>query len=672
MSVVLVRPRVYSPVTGEALLLEDLLEPYLQKGDAGAICIQGRAGSGKSSALESLADRLPKGSIVELIDEPSRDRVLELSDRMLVVYAAEFPHALEHRATYVLARWGVDEALEYLLAAHKDRCASVMKRIRAAADNLPETPDLWTICLDRMALDESIASWEGALRRHLDRRVPARFLRRARQISWRRVAWPAAKGPDEVTLWGHSGLLGFLLGRGLAKEDIRLLRHPDVRMMLAAERLAGVGEDRIFHTGLVARLPVELIQKAAALAAGRPELFEALQAYLHDQIFAQPMGASLLHATRTGWRPPEAGWFSWFLGAHLAGADWPGMRLSCAQFSKSNLSGSNLSESALDQAEFSDACLRKARLRGASLNFASAAGADLTGADLSHIRGEQFDFTNAILRGTNLESAYLRRGRFMGGDLRGANFRQADLTGALFKPGLEEQKGEDRHFCELQVSAREALAALKKKGYKPSKPFRPLKVRMPGRSLQLEEADFTCANFEKAQMVELDLRAAILTGARFPDANLAASNLEGVRLPGAHFEGARLYGAQLTGSVMPGATFRGASLYRAKLADVEWEKSDLRGADLRKASFHMGSSRSGLLFGGASEGTRTGFYTDEYYDQAYRVPEEIRSASLRGADLREALVEGTDFYLVDLREAIFTPKQGAWFRRCGAILETRV
>jgi len=105
---------------------------------------------------------------------------------------------------------------------------------------------------------------------------------------------------------------------------------------------------------------------------------------------------------------------------------------------------------------------------------------------------------------------------------------------------------------------------------------------------------------------------------------------------------------------------------------VEWEKSDLRDADLRKASFHMGSSRSGLVFGGPSEGTRNGFYTDEYYDQAFRAPEEIRSANLRGADLRDALVEGTDFYLVDLREAIFTPEQADWFRRCGAILEARV
>lgn len=662
MSSSLVRPRVTSPLTGESLLLEDLLEPHLQRGDAGAICVLGGPGTGKSFALRSLAARIPKGSIVELLDGPSRERVLELCDRMLVVYTAEAPLELEHRATWALARWGEDEALEYVLAAHKDRCASVMKRIRAAGDDLPATPDLWAICIDRMAEDESIAGWEAALRRHLDRRVPLRFRRKARRICWRRVVWPEARGPDEVTLWGHSGLLGFLLGRGLAPEDIRLLRHPDVRMLLAAERLAGMDEAGLFHVGLAARLPLELIRKAAALAAARPDALEALQSHLHEQILSQPMGASLLHATGSGWRPPEAGWITWFRGATLAGARWPGVRLSCAQFAKADLTDADLSESSFDQAEFSDACLRRTRFRGASLNFASATGADLTGADLSHIRGEQLDLSNAVLRETNFESAYLCRSRFLGGDLRGANFRQADLTGAVFKPSLEQRREEYRKFLEIDPCAKATHEEL----------FRPLKVRVPGRTIQLDEADFTCANFSNAQLVETDLRGAILSGARFTDANLAACDLEGVRLPGGHFEGARLYGAHLTGTIMPGASFRGASLFGAKLADVEWEKTDLRDADLRRVSFHMGSSRSGLVFGGPSEGTRNGYYTDEYYDQAYRAPEEIRTASLRGADLRGAMVDGTDFYLVDLREAVFTPDQEEWFRRCGAILETRV
>src|SRR5207244_3966412 len=108
------------------------------------------------------------------------------------------------------------------------------------------------------------------------------------------------------------------------------------------------------------------------------------------------------------------------------------------------------------------------------------------------------------------------------------------------------------------------------------------------------------------------------------------------------------------------------------LGDIEWDRADLRGADLTEANFHMGSSRSGLVYGEPSEGTRNGFYSDEYYDQSYRAPEDIRVASLRGADLRGAKVERTDFYLVDLRDARYTPAQAIWFRKCGAILEARV
>jgi hypothetical protein len=73
----------------------------------------------------------------------------------------------------------------------------------------------------------------------------------------------------------------------------------------------------------------------------------------------------------------------------------------------------------------------------------------------------------------------------------------------------------------------------------------------------------------------------------------------------------------------------------------------------------------------ASEGTRTGFYTDDYEEQGFKAPEEIRKANLRGADLRGAWVLHADFYLVDLRDARYTPEQAKLFRRCSAILEAR-
>ena len=70
----------------------------------------------------------------------------------------------------------------------------------------------------------------------------------------------------------------------------------------------------------------------------------------------------------------------------------------------------------------------------------------------------------------------------------------------------------------------------------------------------------------------------------------------------------------------------------------------------------------------ACEGSRTGFYTDESDEQHFQSPEEIRKANLRGVDLRGAFVEYADFYLVDLRDALYDAVQERHFRRCRAIL----
>jgi uncharacterized protein YjbI with pentapeptide repeats len=161
--------------------------------------------------------------------------------------------------------------------------------------------------------------------------------------------------------------------------------------------------------------------------------------------------------------------------------------------------------------------------------------------------------------------------------------------------------------------------------------------------------------------------------ARFVEARILECNLEGLEINGADFTQADLTGSLLTGSRFPEGRFRNARLVEAGLAEIEWENADLRDADLTHASFHLGSSRSGLV--GSTipcEGSRTGFYTDDYNEQDYKSPEEIRKACLCGADLRGAKLEGTDFYLVDLRDAKYTEDQHEHFARCGAILKSRV
>ncbi len=113
--------------------------------------------------------------------------------------------------------------------------------------------------------------------------------------------------------------------------------------------------------------------------------------------------------------------------------------------------------------------------------------------------------------------------------------------------------------------------------------------------------------------------------------------------------------SHLTGSVLLEADLQDAVLCGAGLAEIQWPDVNLRNANLRGATFHMGSSRSGLVGSPiACEGSRTRFYTDDREEVYFKRPEEIRKANLCGADLRGANIANVDFYLVDLRARNWT------------------
>jgi uncharacterized protein YjbI with pentapeptide repeats len=547
-------PRVLSEASCVPSAIEETLEPYL--GRTGAIAILGPAGCGRTTALAHLAAAFPR-RIALFDDDTGLATIRDAAAAGLAVYAQGRIHRVPHLATLLLAPWGKDEALEYLMAVHRAACAEVMPRLAADPDlaSLGGIAELWCAVLDRMAAG-----------------------RRSVADALAEIATRAAAGD-------------------------RIYRHPVIRILRRAHELAlevrgGPGE----WPALGIRQEREVIREAARLLLGSAEAVDALsRLWDGPKDERQPMGASLLLALRPEWKPRGAPRLE---GAYLRGARWRAGVLREAVLLDADLADADLDAAVLDLADATRASFRGARLRGASFREARLLAADLRDADLA--------------------GAVLTRAKLLEADLRGAKLPGADLAEATLL------------------------------------------------NAKVEGADLSGANLSGTRCWGLDLRTVRLEGANLSAAHLESCHLDGVRLRGARFDHAHLEQAFLTASAMPKACFRDAKLNDAKVAGVDWERADLRGADLTGAIFHMGSSRSGLVESFlASEGTRTGFYTDEFDEQHFKAPEEIRKANLRGADLRGAKVEGTDFYLVDLREAVYDDAQAVHFRRCRAILKSK-
>jgi uncharacterized protein YjbI with pentapeptide repeats len=407
-----------------------------------------------------------------------------------------------------------------------------------------------------------------------------------------------------------------------AAAALTLLRHPLVQLPLAASYVLG-SIHRGYFAELERQLPFELIEIVAWQCGANPRAMTELRKILalRRGAAAQAMSASILLVAEPTWQPehPRRPWS--FSHGIFRGAAWNCVNLyraalNNADLSNAALNSANLENANLDEANFSNAALREAKLFRCHAIKCCFAGADLTAAKITAATLAEADFTNA-----NLSRAQLMMSDFHGADFSSAIFQAADLASADL------------------------------------------------RGANFTEANCAAANFTRANLSSVDLRTACLHGACFEQAILIDAQLEDVYLAHAKFQNANFSNAHLTGSVFPAADFRGANLKAAGLAEIDWEEADLTGADISRASFHMGSSRSGLVNSPyACEGSKTGFYTDDYEDLSFKRPEEIRKANLRGANLTNVTADGVDFYLVDLRDAILSPALREQARATGAIL----
>jgi uncharacterized protein YjbI with pentapeptide repeats len=622
-----VRPRIVSPATGESLPLEDEVEVWLKEGAPRYLEILGGPGSGKTTALAHLADEYHGLARIIFLDAGERLPPPSSSVRPsgFIIFAGNEILPDAPIQTLKLAPWGRDELIEYLLATHSKECASVLARLtRADLQQLGGVPELWRVALDELAGDASLGGPIEAVVAYIQRCVTNPKVYEQLETSCLEGELRSCVRASKDARPQGSCFFFVSESGALSRNVLRLLRHAAVRRNLAA--LALVAQ---LKTGdwkcdfLTARLPRDLVAAAGPRLKNCPEAIAELRsAALIDE--TEAMAASLLHAADPGWLLSAKKQPHLLEGAYLDGVRWLGIQLPKARLNHADLTQADLRETNLDEADASGAILIGARLAGASLNCFQASGADLFGADLSTIRGSRAFFFGANLGHAKFDKATLFDASFWEADLRQTSFRGAMLRRAGFQRAV------------------------------------------------LEETDFSGANLHEADLSDCVLRSCSLAGASLQGARLMNSDLEGMCLDGLDFSAARLEAALLTGSSMVGGNLSGACLRGAGLGDVDWPGVCLAGADLRQATFHMGSSRSGLVDSTiASEGSRTGFYTDEYTEQDFKSPEEIRKANLCGADLRYALIDGVDFYLVDLRGARYDARQAAHFRQCGAILEDR-
>ena len=581
----------------------------------GVILLAAPQGGGKSAAISHLRATLPP-DVVTCVDDISEGWIVPPTP-LTVVATSDVWHDNRVIVQFELCPWNDDDCMEYLIANHRAQCGSVLRRLLTDRwrSNLVGSPQLLAAVLDKMAGDESLTDAQETLRKIAWDAVPDSIRLTESGV------WSALTGKKEYEFAGKIDLwaLPEFASRG------KLWRHEAVQRVFAAqwivERLsAGFVPEAMNNMSAAA-----IITEIASAIRSRPEAIEKLERIIRDdrKNNAVPMAASVLLRVDPNWRPPNGPLN--LLGANLRSARWWNIDLCAATLAGADLTDADLSSADLTAVDATNACLARANLRRTGLQRAQLSGADLNSTNLSYAHGMVANLNLADLRDSNLT---------------GSNFQSATFDHAK----LENAKCARVNFGDARFTA-----------------------------TVVDGCDFRNASFRAARLRHLRMGHADWTNASFHKADVIECNLEGLTLPDADFSESDLTGSLFTGTYIPRGNFRDAILRDAGLAEIDWEYACLLNADLTHASFHLGSTRSGKVASiTPSEGSKTGFYTDEYHEQDFKSPEEIRKASLWGADLRNAIVHSTDFYLVDLRRALYSESQAVWFARCGAILVSRV
>lgn len=605
----IVVPRAYSPVTGEPLPISSIVENLLST-QTKFVCLQGR---GKTTALQHVAaEYMDSESLVVLSGAPIKTTFDDYPDAQLFV--VENKQRIDNCLELTITPWSEDDVIEYLLAKHPQQCKSVMSRLAATDENwlTGGDPAIWSDVLDRLASDESIESIGTALLGILQENAPE-------LLDNKRVGGMCVEYSDNPEKF-VAGLASYNLSH-LSKFS-KFLRCPGVLALIATKQIANSvrqesGLETFFKHRWSDRL-YDLVTSRFSRDSSEFQFLKKLADTPNDPHSA--VAASLVVRIDCMWRPETQ------RPLRYRRASLPGVHWQKATLNNANLAGADLSGSRLTDAKMTD-------IKAWESDFSHS---DLTDANLTKACMTQANLSRVVAKRVNLTCAYLSGARLDQSDFSYSNFQAAilentDLTGANFTKA-----------CLQETRLKKAITF---------------------------NANFFCANLRKSDLTGLDLSTCIFDLADLTNARLTNCSFEGCTLTNATLDCADCRRGTFTGSHFRGVSMSRCDFALARLADIDWEGCNLQEANFKQAIFHLGSTRCGLVDSPfPSHGTRTGFYTDEYNEQYFRRPEEIRKANLRGCDLLGANVFDTDFYLVDLRDAICDAEQCEHFQKCGAIL----
>lgn len=613
-----VRPRVMG-LDGESRLLDHILQEHLRTKRVHRIVICGPGGTGKSFALRYLCERFSSevaAGQIRLLDvrdvrsaDGASNSAFADSGQLTVIAARtqECPDA----TVYQMAAWDRDDVIEYVLQRFPDQSVSLLNRSSCGAF-LEGLPELWVLVLEELAANKSLDSAEAAMWEIVNRLI--RHCGETTDIGktiWEDLGNDKAKEQASSVLDPATSQLGRL-------QEL----HP-VQCMLAAEYFCSQMQTRSGMEILSRPIPEDVLPIIARRLRNNKRIISDLAALLilHADAALYASAMTLLLAIDPAWRPARSLAKTDLKGAVLDGANWPEVDLR-----QTTITGISANDASFHHCDFANSIATYASFRRTSFRYAKLVAIVFDhgfapDSDFAHIVGTRGIFRRTDLRGSTFENAILTEANFESSQLCGVSFRSAYLA----KASLLDANVQNTDFS---------------------------------------QCDLTWANLSHLDLTRTNLRGAVLC-----EAKMVSCNLENVDLTQFTLVGANLRDSSLSGSVAQRANLQKVSFRRAQLGEVDWENADLRNADLRGVVFHLGASREGLLSSPyASEGTRTGFYTDERLELHFKAPEEIRKANLKGVNLLGAHIDGVDFYLVDLRGAKMSREQYLQAASTGAIL----